>query len=131
MLDLLRFSDCLIGKTTGGAITNRYGYVWVSTPGFQDNAKELQQINLESCFNPNSIERTFGIYFQSDLYLFTTCTDDTVIAENLDHLICISKCKNCFVFGFANEDSLLKDCIEAVTGLADELRNCDLDFFPK
>ena len=128
MNDLLHLSDKLIGKTTGGAITNPYGCIWVSTPGFQECAKDLQQINFESCFNPKSRERTFGIYFRNDLYLFTKCTDDTVIAENLNHGICLSKCKNCFVFGFANGEISLKDCVEAVIGLADEIRNSDLDF---
>ena len=64
----------------------------------------------------------------NDLYLFTKCTEDTVIAENLNHGICLSKCKNCFVFGFANGEVSLKDCIEAVTGLAEELKDHDFDF---
>lgn len=128
MIDILRLSDNLIGKTTGGAITNRYGCVLASTPGFQECAKDLQQIDLETCFNPKSRERTYGIYFQNDLYLFTRCTDETLIAENLNHGICLSKCKNCFVFGFVNEEISLKDCVEAVIGLADEIRNSDLDF---
>jgi hypothetical protein len=63
---LLKVTDPLIGKVTGGAIMGLDG-VWCTTPGFYDNPSEF--VPIAYTFNPesNDEQTPFATCFATDL----------------------------------------------------------------
>jgi hypothetical protein len=82
-------ADChLIRKVIGYAIIGYDGDIWSVRPGFYGNPVEFAQI--VTVFKPIS-DRTYkGLTFQNELYVNTTITDDTSVAQRSHHNIVVA-----------------------------------------
>lgn len=118
---MLKVTDSLIGKVTGGAVIGWDGGIWATTPGFYGNPSEFATI--ASAFSPNSEAAYKGIYFQGELYVITSITDDTIVAQKSSHSIVASRCRKCIVVGFHDDQMSFEKCFNAVCELAQSLRD--------
>ncbi|KAK8883008.1 profilin, required for normal timing of actin polymerization in response to thermal stress [Tritrichomonas musculus] len=120
-----KMTDCLIGQMTGGAIIGFDGGIWASTPGFYGNPMEFYLI--AAAFQPQSDAKYKGLQFQGDLYVITSLTDDIIVAQKSSSSLIIAKCINCLVLGYHDEQMPYNECYQAVTELAQILRNPEND----
>jgi hypothetical protein len=125
LMSLLKLSDPLIGKVTGGAVTGLNGTIWSTTPGFYGNPKEFAKIAM--AFKPNSECHCKGIPFQGETYLITVIDGDIIVAQHSNHSLVVAKCPKCLIFGFHDDRIPYAKCAQAVSDLAARFRTSDMD----
>lgn len=120
-------TDRLIGRMTGGAIIGFDGGIWASTPGFYGNPIEFSVI--AAAFQPQSDAKYKGLQFQGDLYVITSlaCNNNVIVAQKSSSSLIVAKCINCLVLGYHDEQMSFSECFNAVTELAQALRNPEND----
>ena len=120
---MLKLTDSLIGKVTGGAVIGLDGGIWATTPGFYGNPSEFA--TLASAFNPNSEAAYKGIDFQGELYVVTSLSDDTLVAQKSSQSLVAARCQKCIVVGFNDDPMSFEKCVNAVNMLAESIRSSD------
>jgi hypothetical protein len=126
-MSLLKLSDPLMGKVTGGAVTALNGTIWSTTPGFYGNPREFARI--ATAFKPNSEPYCKGITFQGEAYLITAIDSDLIVAQHSNHSLVVAKCPKCLIFGFHDDRIPYAKCAQAVSELAAHFRASNMDAF--
>jgi profilin len=122
---LLKLTDSLMGKVTGGVVIGLDGGIWATTPGFHGNPAETAVI--AQAFFPHSGASYSGLTFQKDVYVITTNSPDLIIAQRSGHDLIIAKCPRCIVVAFHDEQLTYAKCYEAVMALAERLRSPEFE----
>ena len=124
-MSMLRMTDTLIGRVTGGAVIGLDGGIWATTPGFYGNAAEFAA--LAAAFAPKSDAPYKGVEFQGERYVLTSITSDTIVAQKSSHGLVAALCNKCIVVGFHDDQMPADRCYQAVTGLAATLKEQPID----
>jgi profilin len=119
-MSILKLTDSLVGKVTGGAVIGLDGGIWATTPGFYGNPAETAVI--AQAFAPKSSAPYQGLALQKDLYVITTMTPDLIIAQRANHDLFVARCPRCFVIAFRDEQMNFAQARDAVLSLAETLR---------
>jgi hypothetical protein len=122
---LLTLTDVLIGKVTGGAVIGLDGGIWSATPGFYGNPVEFAKI--ATAFKPNSDAPYKGMTFLGELYVITSISEDTIVAQRSNHSLVVTRCQKCLVIGFHDEQVPYTKCFQAVNDLAARLRTPEME----
>ena len=120
-MSLWKSTDPLIGMVIGGAIFDRYGMVWSSTPGFYPLQSDL--VSLIEAYNPNSHGKYKGIYFQGEKYAIINIFNNVMVGKKNCKNFVVVKCTNFYVVGFNDMQISFENCYNAVVSLASSLEN--------
>ena len=119
-MSYLSLIETLIGRVTGGAIIGMDGGIWASTPGFYGSTFEFS--NFRQIFFPNSELIYKGILFMGELFVVTDIKKDIVIAKKGTITLIVSKCKDCIVLGYNDNQIKFETCFKAVNELCQQIK---------
>lgn len=114
-------------KVTAGAIFDKHGDIWATTPGFYPNPSEFLQFSKSFDFSPDQMN--FGIIFCDQHFMIKQHSTNEIIAENSNGVIVLYDCEFCEIFGYNDISVANDDCVRAVEEIAHIIENTPEDDF--